>query len=50
MGAVIVFLVWWFWARGWIARERRRVTRFRLFEVDREKLIGHISRVTKRYR
>jgi magnesium transporter len=50
MGAVIAFLVWWFWFRGWIARERRRVTHFRLFEVDREKLTGHIGRVTKRYK
>ena len=48
MGAVIAILVWWFWARGWIARERRRVSRFRLFEVDPEKLIGHIGHVTKR--
>jgi len=50
MGAVIIFLVWWFWARGWIARERRRVTRLRLFDVDREKLTGHIGRATKRHK
>ena len=50
MGAVVVFLVWWFWFRGWIARERRRVKRFRPFEVDRDKLTGHISRVTRRYK
>lgn len=50
MGTVIAVLVWWFWARGWIARERRRVSRFRLFEVDPEKLIGHIGHATKRHK
>ena len=50
MGAVVVGVVWWFWARGWIARERRRVTRLRPFAVDPEKLIGHIGRATKRYK
>lgn len=50
MGVVIAILVWWFWARGWLARERRRVSRLRLFEVEPEKLIGHIGRATKRYK
>jgi magnesium transporter len=47
MGAVIAVMVWWFWVRGWIAREKQRVSHLKPFQVDPEKLIGH---VTKRHK
>jgi magnesium transporter len=48
VGIVIVVVLWWFWARGWIARGRRRVTRIRPFAVEPEKLRGYLGHIKKR--
>ena len=48
MAAVIVGMVWWFWARNWITVGRRRVARVRPFAVEPERLIGHLSHLARR--
>ncbi len=48
MASVISIVVWRFWARNWFAWGRRKVVRVRPFAVESEKLIGHITHLTKR--
>jgi magnesium transporter len=43
MGAVIIGVIWWFWARNWIAWGRKRASCVRPFVVSPEKLIGYIG-------
>jgi len=47
VGAVILAVSSWFWARKWIAWSRRQVTRVRPFAVEPEKLVGYIDQVRK---
>ena len=44
---VIAVAIWGFWARGWIAARRRKVTRFRPFAVERQKLASYLGHVVK---
>ncbi len=46
MGAVIVGVMWRFWASNWFTWGRRRVRRFGLFVVEPDKLIGGMARLT----
>jgi magnesium transporter len=46
MGAVIVGVMWRFWASNWFTWGRRRVRRIGLFVVEPEKLIGSMGRLT----
>jgi magnesium transporter len=48
VGAAIVVVVSWFWARRWIAWSRRQVIRARPFAVEPEKLAGYIGNLRKR--
>lgn len=50
MGVVIVTVIWWFWARNWIAVGRRRIVRVRPFAVEPEKLFGHLGHLARRTR
>jgi len=50
MAAVIVTVIWWFWARNWIAVGRRRIVRVRPFAVESEKLFGHLGHLARRTR
>ncbi len=43
MGAAVISLVWWFWARQWISLGRRRITRLKIFTVEPNKLVHFIS-------
>jgi len=47
MAAVIITVVWRFWARDWFAWGKRRITRIRPFAVESEKIIGHITNPVK---
>jgi len=47
VGAVIVAVVSWFWARRWIDWSRRRVAKVRPFAVDPEKLVHYIGNMVK---
>lgn len=47
MGAVIVIVLWRFWARKWVVVGRRRVIRIKPFAVEPEKLIGYIGHLAK---
>jgi magnesium transporter len=44
MGAVLVGVLWWFWARRWLIWSRRQVGRIRSFAVDPATLAGHLAR------
>jgi hypothetical protein len=46
MGAVIVGVMWRFWASNWFTWGKRRVRRIGLFVVEPEKLIGSMGRLT----
>jgi magnesium transporter len=48
VGAVIVAVVSWFWARRWVEWSRRRVAKVRPFAVDPEKLVHYIGHMVKR--
>ncbi len=48
VGAAIVSVVSWFWARKWIDWSRRRVAKVRPFAVDPEKLVHYIGHMRKR--
>jgi magnesium transporter len=48
MASVISIVAWRFWARNWFTWGRRHVIRVRPFAVESEKLIGHITHLTKR--
>ncbi|MFC1909253.1 magnesium/cobalt transporter CorA [Chloroflexota bacterium] len=50
MGIVIISIIWWFWVKNWIAWGRKRASWVRPFVVSPEKLVGHISRRTRRPR
>jgi len=47
MAFVIIGVIWWFWARNWIAWGRKRVSWVRPFVVSPDKLIGYVSRRTQ---
>lgn len=47
MAVVIIGVIWWFWARNWIAWGRKKAIRVRPFHVAPEKLIGYIGRMTQ---
>jgi magnesium transporter len=47
VGAVILVVVSWFWARMWIAWSRRQLARVRPFTVEPEKLVGYMGQVRK---
>jgi len=47
VGAVIVTVLSWFWARKWIAWSRRQVTRVRPFAVEPDKLVSYIDQMRK---
>ncbi|MFC1912507.1 magnesium/cobalt transporter CorA [Chloroflexota bacterium] len=47
MGIVIISVIWWFWAKNWLAWGRKKAIWVRPFYVAPEKLIGYIGRVTK---
>ncbi len=47
MGIVIISVIWWFWARNWLAWGRKKSIWVRPFAVSPEKLVGYIGRVTK---
>jgi magnesium transporter len=46
MGIVIIGVMWWFWARNWIAWGRKKPIWVRPFYVAPEKLVGYIGRMT----
>jgi magnesium transporter len=46
MGIVIAGVIWWFWARKWIAWGRKKAIWVRPFAVSPEKLIGYFGRMT----
>jgi len=48
VGAAIIAVVSWFWARRWIDWSRRRVAKVRPFAVDPEKLVHYIEHMVKR--
>jgi magnesium transporter len=50
MGFVIVGVIWWFWAKNWLAWGRKKATWVRPFAVNPEKLIGYIGRMTRHSR
>jgi magnesium transporter len=47
MGIVVISVIWWFWARNWIAWGRKRASWVRPFVVAPEKLIGRIGRMAR---
>lgn len=47
MGIVIATVIWRFWAGKWIGWGRKQVRRVTTLVVEPEKLIGHISRITR---
>jgi len=50
MAVVIIGVIWWFWARNWLAWGRKKAFWVRPFYVAPEKLIGNISRMARRPR
>ena len=50
MATAIVFAAMWFWARGWIASGRRRVSRIISLAVNPERLIGHARHASRKHR
>jgi hypothetical protein len=53
LGVIIVaiaVILWRFWASGWIARSRRRMSQAISFMVDPKKLIGYTVRNIKHNR
>jgi magnesium transporter len=47
MGAVIVGVIWRFWASRWIGWGRKEVSRVRLFSIEPDRLIGYIGHLAK---
>jgi len=47
IAAVILILLWWFWARNWITWGRRQAVRITSLVVDPEKLIGSTESLAK---
>jgi magnesium transporter len=47
MAIVIISVIWWFWARNWLAWGRKKAVWVRPFHVAPEKLIGRIGRMAK---
>jgi magnesium transporter len=47
MAVVIVGVIWWFWARNWIAWGRKKAIWVRPFYVAPEKLVGYIGRMAR---
>jgi magnesium transporter len=47
MGIVIIGVIWWFWARNWLAWGRKKAIWVRPFHVGPEKLAGYIGRMTR---
>jgi magnesium transporter len=47
MGAVIVSVIWRFWASRWIGWGRSQVRRVGLFTVEPERLIGYLGHLAK---
>ncbi len=47
MGTVIATVIWRFWASKWIGWGRKQVRRVTTLVVEPEKLIGHISHITR---
>jgi len=47
MGIVIISVIWWFWARSWLAWGRKKSVWVRPFAVSPEKLVGYIGRMAK---
>ena len=47
MGFVIAGAMWRFWASQWVTWGRCRVTRVKLFAVEPEKLIWHVSQLAR---
>ncbi|MFC1860660.1 CorA family divalent cation transporter [Chloroflexota bacterium] len=47
MGIVIIAFTWFFWFRKWLDCGRGKVTRRRLFAVNREKLRGYTGNINK---
>jgi len=50
MAVVIVGVIWWFWAKNWLAWGRKRAVWISPFYVGPEKLLGHIGRMARRPR
>ncbi|MFB0557442.1 MAG: magnesium/cobalt transporter CorA [Dehalococcoidia bacterium] len=48
MAAVILVVIWRFWASNWFAWGRRQVSRVKPFAVEPAKIMGHLGNLTKR--
>ena len=48
MATVILVVLWRFWARRWVGWGRRKFIRTKPFVVEREKLRGYFTKLTKR--
>jgi len=47
IGIAIVTAIYFFWARQWVTWGRKRAVRVRLFAVEPEKIVGHISHLVR---